>query len=178
MVEALLKAGEDTNEEYKPNSNTMGQFDTPLQTAIACVHSNVDAAAGPVGKGTALQIACKKGYLNLAKQLIGLGANINVDRSPWQNRSALECAAENGRIDMIQLLLSSGASTTGRWRRDYIQAIAIAERNGHRATAQLLRSHRKWTTKDNDKSYLHIRDWKLANKTTDVSESDDDYGTN
>ncbi|KAI0844794.1 ankyrin repeat-containing domain protein [Daldinia vernicosa] len=161
MVKTLLEAGENINAKYyqPARRNAVEQHDNPLQTAIGKGHTgiwnlllknspNVNAAAGLVYKGTALQIACRKGYLGLAKQLIDLGANVNPDRFAFGDLSALESAAENGRIDMIQLLLSSGAITTGKWRWHYLQAVAIAERNGHQAAASVLRLHRKWFAKD------------------------------
>jgi hypothetical protein len=62
----------------------------------------------------------------------------------------LQAAAENGRIDMIQFLLGHGAKTTGRYRIQYIMAIAAALRSGHEAAADILRRHREWTEEEKD----------------------------
>ncbi|OTA62843.1 hypothetical protein K449DRAFT_47484 [Hypoxylon sp. EC38] len=91
-----------------------------------------------------------KGHLSLVKRLIDLGAIIDAPENEYDERTALEHAAAIGAIDIIQLLLSRGASTDGKWRRYYVQAIALAERKGHRAAAEVLRRHRKWTAEDQD----------------------------
>ncbi|KAI0384502.1 ankyrin repeat-containing domain protein [Hypomontagnella monticulosa] len=150
IVKILLESGEDINDREEIR-------DTPLQAAIKrgdssiltlILDHNPDINAKPShGNGpssTALQLACKKGYLSLAKRLIDLGANINAQEYYLDARTALECAAENGKIDVIQLLLSHGVDTTTGWGLyHFIRATAFAEMNGHQAAANILRCH--WT---------------------------------
>jgi len=144
MIKILLAAGADVNEQPAPNAGA-----------------------------TALQLASIKGYLGIAKLLlqkeleidqvvIGVGQEVveigqkvikidvdtNAAGARFYGRTALEGAAEHGRIDMIELLLQSGTKTTGRGRRQYIRAIKFAERRGHLVAADLLKRHRAWTPKD------------------------------
>ena len=49
---------------------------------------------------------------------------------------------------MIQFLLSCQANTEGQGCIQYVQAIALAEKNHHPVAARLLRSHRELTQQD------------------------------
>ncbi|KAK7932508.1 ankyrin [Apiospora marii] len=95
---------------------------------------------------TPLQVACAKGYLETAKRLIDYGAKI--DGTCDNGYTALEHAAANGRIDILQLLLSEGASVVGenRWILD--SAISEASRGGHMVAVKLLRDHGKALDQD------------------------------
>ncbi|KAF2817365.1 ankyrin [Mytilinidion resinicola] len=123
---------------YEEWSNRSGNL-TALQTAAKIgspemVQTLLDAGAdvhGPLGiRGlTALHLAASEGHLRVAKMLIRAGAATDVDAVSsglgWRDtrtagfftktyrfretRTALELAAEHGRIDMVQLLLNAGA---------------------------------------------------------------------
>ncbi|GAB1313391.1 hypothetical protein MFIFM68171_03601 [Madurella fahalii] len=75
-------------------------------------------------------------------------ADVNAAPVGYGGRTALEGAAEQGRIDMIELLLQHGAKTTGTGRMQFIFSIRFAEYEGHFAAAKLLREHRQWTKED------------------------------
>ncbi|WYZ46774.1 hypothetical protein EsH8_IX_000999 [Colletotrichum jinshuiense] len=97
---------------------------------------------------TALQAASIKGYFGLVRRMLELGADPSVPGSELFGRTALEGAAEHGRLDVVQLLLNSGVETDGNERRQYVRAIAFASEEGHHTVATLLKSHRQWTEAD------------------------------
>ncbi|PHH92806.1 hypothetical protein CDD83_4965 [Cordyceps sp. RAO-2017] len=100
------------------------------------------------GGATALQLAAIRGYIGVAKHLINLSADINARRATTFGRTALEGAADYGKLDIVQFLLSHGVKTTCRWRRQYIRSIGFAKRNKNTAIELLLRNHRQWTSED------------------------------
>jgi ankyrin repeat protein len=53
-------------------------------------------------------IACYKGHLEIAKYLIGLGANVN--RKSVKGNTALHDCAESGSLQIMKLLLAHGAT--------------------------------------------------------------------
>ena len=75
-------------------------------------------------------------------------ANMNCPRGRSCGRTALEGAAEYGRINMIKLLLEHGANISGTGRRQFVRSIKFAERNGHFMAAGLLRRRREWMEED------------------------------
>ena len=135
---------------------------TPLQFAVeggdlqmmeVLLEAGADVNAPPpekkYGGATALQLATIKGHLGIAKRLLDLGADPNARRGLEEGgRTALEGAAEHGRIDMIELLMQHGTRTTGIWRRQYLRAIELAAQMGHHVAANLLRGYREWTVED------------------------------
>jgi ankyrin repeat protein len=44
--------------------------------------------------------------------LLKAGADVNASPAYIEGRTALEGAAENGRLDLVQLLLNAGVGTT------------------------------------------------------------------
>lgn len=56
---------------------------------------------------TCLMIACYKGHLKIARYLIELAADVN--RKSVKGNTALHDCAESGSLEILQLLLSSGA---------------------------------------------------------------------
>jgi ankyrin repeat protein len=67
--------------------------------------------------------------------LIQEGADVNSPRAKYGGRTALEGAAEHGRLDMVQLLLDVGADIGGNYAKS---AKELAESNGHTVIAQIL----------------------------------------
>ncbi|KAH0435719.1 hypothetical protein CcaCcLH18_04673 [Colletotrichum camelliae] len=101
-----------------------------------------------VGGVTALQAAAIEGYSGILRRLLELNADPNAPGAESWGRTALEGAAEHGRLDAIQILLSSGVKTLDSGRRQYVRAIAYARHHGHHAVVQLLKSHRPWEEAD------------------------------
>jgi ankyrin repeat protein len=56
---------------------------------------------------TCLMIACYKGHLRIAKYLISIGADVN--RKSVKGNTALHDCAESGSLEIMKLLLVSGA---------------------------------------------------------------------
>lgn len=55
-------------------------------------------------------------------------------------RTALEGAAEHGRLDMVQLLINAGADSHLPGRQRYRTAATLAVQEGHIAVANILRA--------------------------------------
>ena len=56
---------------------------------------------------TCLMIACYKGHFKIAKYLIDIGADVN--RKSVKGNTALHDCAESGSLDIMRLLITSGA---------------------------------------------------------------------
>ncbi|KAF5612360.1 Sex-determining fem-1 [Fusarium tjaetaba] len=151
----LIESGADINQNE--GLHHMGR--SPLQSATELGHltivevllrsgAKVNAAPSFITGVTALQSAVIKGHIGLVKQLLDAGARINARGSRGRGRTALEGAAERGRLDIVELLLQHGAITKGPGIFQFIRAIHFAEREGHQATAVLLRQSREWTDED------------------------------
>jgi ankyrin repeat protein len=68
----------------------------------------------PPGRGTALYIACLNGHTKVVKQLLGEGANPNLDiKSTNCLGLPLTAAAGAGHQDIVRLLLDNGADPNG-----------------------------------------------------------------
>lgn len=110
---------------------------------------------------TALQATAATGDLAAAKLLLLHNPMANVNAPPCQSRytwvdearcrkhvplefgTALDVAAEHGRLDMVKMLLSCNA-LSHRWGENgYDGAIFLAEERGHLAVADLIREHAK-----------------------------------
>lgn len=58
---------------------------------------------------TALSFAADRGFVEIAKLLIGHGADVNA-RDTYYQATALDLAVHNGHVDMVRLLLEHGAN--------------------------------------------------------------------
>jgi ankyrin repeat protein len=83
-------------------------------------------------EGTALQFAAISGSISVASELIQNGADVNAPPIGAKGRTALEGAAEHGRLDMIQLLLNVDAEVGGS------RAVHFARDEGHDGVVQFL----------------------------------------
>ena len=61
----------------------------------------------------ALRHACKNGYLNTAKYLVGKG--LNVDDMRARNNYALRWACENGHLYVVKYLVGKGLDVNDMW---------------------------------------------------------------
>ena len=83
-------------------------------------------------EGTALQFAAIAGSMSVATLLIEKGADVNAPAVDEVGRTALEGAAEHGRLDIVQLLLNLGVEVVGS------RAIQFAREEGHDGVVALL----------------------------------------
>jgi ankyrin repeat protein len=127
-------------------------FETlPIADLLLDAGAEVNDSGRSVANGfvsTVLQYAAEKGFVGLVQRLIARGADLNARRNQYTGHTALEAAAENGRLDTVYLLLEAGTDTEGYGRVQYLRAIALASESGHVAVAELLREYREWTTED------------------------------
>lgn len=118
-------------------------------------------------QGTALQFAAIKGHIAIVNELMQRGANVNALPIGEHGRTALEGAAEHGRLDMVQLLLNFAAETHGS------RALRFAKREGHEGVVALLLEN---GFEDVDSGYLWSEDDESENHgSEDDGSADDDY---
>jgi ankyrin repeat protein len=145
-VEVLIDAGADVNAAPTSYSNDLDQRErrTALQAAAQQGHLDVVRLLLEQGaeverssisedeEGTALQFAAIAGSIVIANELIQRGANVNAAPLGENGRTALEGAAEHGRLDMVQLLLNLEAEVRGS------RALQFARKEGHGGVVMLL----------------------------------------
>ncbi|KAI1110895.1 hypothetical protein F5Y14DRAFT_338038 [Nemania sp. NC0429] len=165
IARLLINKGADVNQRKAKGSaeEKIPRCDSCLQIAVRDLDGakQEEAVSLLLGEGadlhapapwefgaTALQYAALQGNFRLVRRFIDMGANINEPRGLLEGRTCLEGAAEHGRLDMVQYLLNTGANTEGTGRLQYIYATLLAEGEGHRVVASLLRRHRPWDATD------------------------------
>ena len=96
--------------------------------------AGTDGDAQPfVAGSTALHYAANDGKLSLARKLIEYGADVNASNAQWY-RSVLAWAANNARVETIQLLLAHGRGrirSTRCTRRPGAALIAATDTNAN-----------------------------------------------
>jgi len=147
-AEFLISCGADAN----ANPHSVVQTESAIvRTALqaAAEHGNVDLvrlllakgaevehqSVSGIEQGTALQFAAIAGSIAIVNELVQRGANVNAAPMSKNGRTALEGAAEHGRLDMVQLLLNLEAEIRGS------RALHFARKEGHDGVATLLREH-------------------------------------
>ncbi|KAK1144922.1 hypothetical protein N8T08_004637 [Aspergillus melleus] len=150
IVKVIIDAGADINAPppASPGANALQiavkAGNVELIDILLAAGADIDANHG----ATALQFAAIMGYISIVYRLAAAGANVNAPRAIFYGRTALEGAAEYGRLDMLQVLLNEGAHFTGQFRTQYVRAVKLAEYNGHFAAAKLLRLTGGWSDPD------------------------------
>lgn len=74
--------------------------------------------------------------------LLEAGADVNGPPAGKEGRTALEAAAENGRLDVLHLLLHNDNDIEALEMRCK-QAAKLAEREGHLVIARILREYKR-----------------------------------
>ncbi|KAK9420514.1 putative Clr5 domain-containing protein [Seiridium unicorne] len=195
-VKAILEAGADVNcvideSTSFSHATNLGH----LKIASLLLENGADINANG---SEALVSASRKGDLKVAMFLLKHGAYIDASAGVKQHFTALESAADYGKIDMVELLLSHGADIRGRNRIRFVRAVNLATMKCHHAIADLLKKHGGWTAGDRDLAkeerayeYRHLcprviyNDWswqgdcKFCDESSDSAEesssSEDDY---
>lgn len=115
---------------------------TPLQLAAELGHvdmvshlirlgADVNSPPTPCKGFTALQLAAKNGFYRIAEVLLEHKAEVDWPAARIHGRTAFEGATENGRLDMMLLLVRSGAdliSSTGS--KQFERAVEFAKARG------------------------------------------------
>lgn len=118
------------------------EADTPLMAAV--ISGNVEAVKTLLNSGAApnpsrwidsfpFVTACRKGYVEIVRELIAAGANVNAgfDCLP------LHTAAGKGHLEIVRLLLEAGADVEGH-EEDAWTALMSASSKGHLKVVKLL----------------------------------------
>lgn len=113
------------------------EVDMELVSFLLDNEAEVNAKPGVTGGVTALQAAAIKGHVKLATFLLGHNAEVNAPPA-IDGKTALEGAAEHGRLDMVQLLLNHKAVCEDG---GYSNAVKLAQKYGHWAVVDLLEAH-------------------------------------
>ncbi|KAK0508381.1 hypothetical protein JMJ35_009465 [Cladonia borealis] len=147
LIQEMLDAGADVN---TPAAHYFGRTAlqqatvkgyTDVVTLLLSCGADVNAPAGHQGGITALQGAVMNGNLKIVLTLLQAGAEINAPPAVESGRTALQAAAEHGRLDIVSLLLENDHDTKGMELRCEGAAV-LAEREGHKVIARILREHK------------------------------------
>lgn len=112
IIRLLLDSGADVEVEYTEDAD--------------------DSVARRSKRTTALQYAAIQGHLSIVHELVSRGADVNAPAWSDYQRTALEGAAEHGRLDTVQFLINMQANVhTSR-------ALHFAQNEGHDAVVALL----------------------------------------
>lgn len=156
IVESLIAAGANVNSPPNPRKGATAlqlavkQGNVELMELLLENGAEVNQAPAYQAGATALQFAAIQGYIGIVRKLLEAGAAIHAPRSRIYGRTATEGAAEHGRIDVLQLFLNEEVSFEGDFRTEYIRSVKLAEKNGHRAAANLINSKICWTIWDRE----------------------------
>ena len=99
-------------------------------------------SCGAPSHGTALRKACLKGYIEVTKQLLAAGADVNANFD--NGISPLHYAAVSGRKEVAELLIAEGADVNAKdhkGRTPLDLAIGTGWGQRHPETADLLHKH-------------------------------------
>jgi serine/threonine-protein phosphatase 6 regulatory ankyrin repeat subunit B len=144
LVRLLIRAGADVNAKYGFNSPALGRsvlkeaaIRGNLEITRLLLDSGTDVEVtedtdDSTTKTTALQYAAIGGHLSVVHELVSRGADVNAPAWSDYHRTALEGAAEHGRLDTVQFLINMQANVhTSR-------ALHFARKEGHDAVVALL----------------------------------------
>ena len=79
---------------------------------------------------TPLMLAACEGHQEVVGHLIARSARLSVDRTDLDNRTALHYASERGNLEVVKMLLSSGAKID-KVDNNYCTPLSLATRNKH-----------------------------------------------
>jgi ankyrin repeat protein len=88
------------------------------------------------------------GFIGIAKVLISRGADINAPAAKYCGRTALEGAAEHGRLDIALYLLEENCLIDGSHRKQFIRAVGYARKECHQVLEMQPQAHGRWSQED------------------------------
>ncbi|HEY6273756.1 MAG TPA: ankyrin repeat domain-containing protein [Terriglobales bacterium] len=141
-VKLLIAAGAQVN--VKDSEGRTALITAAESDHVDCVEALLAAGAdlGAEGSGgfTALAIAVKNGHAACAEALIACGAAVDAQAQAWEGKTPLHLAAESGRKDIAELLLTKGAAAnlTDHHGRTPLHLAALGD---HKEMAELLLAH-------------------------------------
>jgi ankyrin repeat protein len=150
LAKRLLDLGADGNTPVIILQDTL--WETPLQSAAnfnepeGFVKILLELGADPnesvyTGRPSALAYAASHGNFENVKLLIKAGADINTTGE--HGATALQCAAQNGRLDMTIYLLENGADVKGLGNEHYLKSVKDAWHYGHHTLARTIHHWKK-----------------------------------
>ena len=115
--------------------NNRTKIDPPLDLQLILVAPSTDAEQLEAEKE--LASICNQGDVETTKMLLKAGVNIDSQNGTCRRSTALMIAAEQGRVEVVQLLLGAGAD------KDMVNiegetALTLAAANGRLRVARLL----------------------------------------
>ncbi|PMD60174.1 ankyrin [Hyaloscypha bicolor E] len=128
-VQLLVEMGADVN-----RSTVLGVKRTPLQKAAEVGDFRISEYL--INRGA--DFACIYGYAGIVDLLLQNGADLDAAPARSEGRTALEGAAEHGRLDIVAILLNAGIKVHGDHRPQFERAIERAQEAGHFAVVDLL----------------------------------------
>ena len=87
--------------------------------------------------GPPLHMACSKGYVDIVKMILRVGAHYADGWKGQRDETPLHIAASQGHTDIIKMLLKAKAGVDGK-NSEGVDALGMAVRNGHIDSAKLL----------------------------------------
>lgn len=155
---------------WVPGSSTEKAQQINTITLLLAYGAKINAPPARYGGRTALQGAAECGNLEVTMLLLSYDPPADVNTPPCQvlrltqklYGNALDLAAQNGRIDVVKLLLNNDALSSCPGNTGYDGAIQAAEEEGWLAVADLIRQHAAAILRSNTKC-THLsqprRDW-------------------
>ena len=154
-VQRLLATGADVHDRIEPEPD----FEmTALHVAARAGHADVARALITAGadvhaktfhctdqsrrETTPLMLAAMGGHAEVLQVLIEVGARVEATTIFYDGETPLMRAAEAGHLDAVRVLLKAGADPCVSGGKENLDALARAERKGHREIAELLRDAR------------------------------------
>ena len=139
IVRLLVDNGAVVNREGEGNSALcLALSRDHMEIAKILIRNGANVYAGLRGFGTALQIASRRGNVEVVKMLIDRMQDINADRTgSGRSGTALQEASSRGHFDVVRELTSRGARINDR-ENDSETALQLAIAHGHTDVARSL----------------------------------------
>ena len=116
IVRLLLEAGAQIVAEAQAKSSSLHAAVEDVNLPMVNLLLEYDGSAAldwfDYVDRTPLMIAVQVGSIPIAQRLIDSGADVNAHNEPRIGDTALRRAAENGTLEMVELLLAAGADPT------------------------------------------------------------------